>query len=441
MRHRVVVTGMGVVCPLGSTADQLWEGLVAGRSGIVPLSRFDPGRFDRAHAGEIDDSAVTFAPGPLRFEITRMSAFVRYALFAADRALEDSGLAMATEQATEEHEAGGERVGDDEAGDHTAGGEAAHRRYPAGGGVYVGVAMGGLPSIEAGVLRQERQGVRKTSPFLIPSLIPNMAASVIVLRHGIEEEQITIAGACASGSQAVGQAMRAIRSGARTWAIAGGTEAVITPITYSGFRAMRVLSRHDDPETASRPFDRSRDGIVVGEAAAFFVLEDRAHAEARGAVIHGELTGFDAGSGGDGLTGISTPHVIRCMTGAVADAGVRPDAIDCVFAQASGMVRGDAAELEALRALADDGGRRPVVTSIKGHMGYTFAANGPLNLAAALMALRHQAVTPTLNFREADPEFAKVDIPGEVRETGLRHCLINAFGFGGINASLVVSTA
>ncbi|MEV0123790.1 beta-ketoacyl-[acyl-carrier-protein] synthase family protein [Streptomyces sp. NPDC050703] len=417
--HGVVVTGMGVLCPLGATADELWQGLVAGRSGIAPVTRFDPGRFYSRHAGQIDDSVITFAPGPLQFETPRMSAFVRYALFAAEQALEDSGLKPAAEG--------------------PAGAQAAHRPCPPGGGVYLGVSMGGLPSIEAGVLRQEEQGVRRTSPFLIPSLIPNMAASVIALREGIEGEQVTVAGACASGAQAMGQAMRAIRSGARTWAVAGGAEAVITPITYSGFQAMRVLSRCADPQATPRPFDRSRDGIVVGEAAAVFVLEERGHAEARGAVIHGELTGFDANSGGDSLTGLSARHVMRCMAGAVADAGLEAEAIDCVFAQASGMVHGDAAELEALRALTADTGHRPVVTSIKGHVGYSFAANGPLSLAGALMALRHQAVPPTLHLTETDPEFDKVDIAREVRTTRLRRCLINAFGFGGINASLVVS--
>lgn len=417
-RHGVVVTGMGVVCPLGATADELWQGLVTGRSGIAPVTRFDPGRFHSRLAGQIDDSVVTFAPGPLQFETPRMSAFVRYALFAAERALEDSGLGPTADSGAV---------------------AAAHRPCPPRGGVYLGVSMGGLPSIEAGVLRQEQQGVRRTSPFLIPSLIPNMAASVIALRQGIEGEQVTVAGACASGVQAMGQAMRAIRSGARTWAIAGGAEAVITPITYSGFQAMRVLSRHQDPEATPRPFDRSRDGIVVGEAAAVFVLEERAHAEARGAVIHGELTGFDANSGGDSLTGLSARHVTRCMAGAVADAGLEPDAIDCVFAQASGMVQGDAAELEALCALTADTGHRPVVTSVKGHMGYSFAANGPLNLASALMSLRHQTVPPTLHLDETDPEFDKADIACEVRGTRMRRCLINAFGFGGINASLVVS--
>lgn len=416
-----MVTGVGVVCPLGSTVDELWQGLLVGRSGIALLTRFDPTRFHSRLAGQVDDAAVTLSTGPFQFEFKRMSAFVRYALFAADRAVEDSGLAAWTES------------------DGSA--QQARRGLPPGGAVFLGVAMGGLPSIETGVLQQEQQGVRKTSPFLIPSLIPNMAASAIALSHGITDEQVTIAGACASGCQAVGEAMRAIRSGARTWALAGGAEAVTTPITYSGFQAMRALSRYDDPASTPRPFDRHRDGMVVGEAAAVFLLEDRAHAEGRGAQMYGELTGYATNSGCDDITGISTRHVTRCMTSALADAAVAPDAIDCVFAQASGMVQGDAAELAAVRDLASGTRRQPVVTSIKGHTGYTFAANGPMNLAAALMALRHQTVSPTLNYEQTDPSFADIDIAHEARRTELRRCLINAFGFGGINASLIVSRA
>ncbi|MCN9243703.1 beta-ketoacyl-[acyl-carrier-protein] synthase family protein [Streptomyces sp. RY43-2] len=428
-RRRVVVTGAGVVCSLGSTVDDLWQGLLDGRSGIAPVTRFDPARFHSRLAGEVDDAEVTLSPGPYAFEFKRMSAFVRYALFAAERAVEDSGLT-------------GEPC-DGPVGEAYSGGSAPRvgPGLPSGGAVYLGVAMGGLPSIEAGVLKQERQGVRKTSPFLIPSLIPNMAASAIALRHGIADEQVTIAGACASGCQAVGEAMRAIRSGDRTWALAGGAEAVTTPITYSGFQAMMALSRDEDPASTPRPFDRRRDGMVVGEGAAVFVLEDGAHAEARGAEVYGELVGYATNSGCDDLTGISTPHVVRCMDGALADAGVAADAVDCVYAQASGMVRGDAAELAAVRELLTGAGRRPVVTSIKGHTGYMFAANGPMNLAAALMALRHQTVSPTLKYEQSDAAFTGVDIAGEARKTELRRCLINAFGFGGINASLVVSRA
>lgn len=418
-RHRVVVTGMGVVCPLGLTVNDLWQGLIAGRSGIGPLTRFDPGRFHSRLAGQIDDTGVRFAQGPFQFEIKRMSAFARYALFAADRAFEDSGFTPVNDRCA----------------------AAAQPSHPPGGAIFLGVGMGGLPNIEAGVIKQERLGVRKTSPFLIPSLIPNMAASLIALRHGIEDEQVTIAGACASGCQALGQAMRAIQSGTRAWAIAGGTEAATTPIAYSGFEAMKALSRCDDPAITPRPFDRERDGMVVGEAAAVFVLEDRACAEARGATIHGELTGFAANSGCDEITDVSPRHVARCMTSALADAALEPDAIDCVFAQASGMIQGDAAELEAVRTVMAGARGDPVVTSIKGHTGYMFAANGPMNLASALLALRHQTIPPTLKFERADPSFADIDIACRVRETEVRHCLINALGFGGINATLIVSRA
>jgi 3-oxoacyl-[acyl-carrier-protein] synthase II len=346
-----------------------------------------------------------------------MSSFVRYALFAADRAVEDSGLALCT--ATDRKSQG----------------------VPPGGAVFLGVAMGGLPNVEAGVLRQEQHGVRKTSPFLIPSLIPSTAASVIAQRHGIDEEQTTIAGACASGCQALGHAMRAIQSGARTWALAGGAESVTTPITYSGFEAMRALSRCEDPTSTPRPFDRDRDGMIIGEAAAVFVLEERTHAEARGAVIYGELTGFAANSGFEQITDLSTRHIVRCMTSALADASVGPDAIDCIFAQASGMLQGDAAELEAIRAMTEGASRKPVLTSIKGHTGSMFAANGPMNLAGALMAFRYQTVPATANFVRADPSFSDIDIASEARATDVSRCLINAFGFGGINASLVVSSA
>ena len=417
----MVITGVGVLCPLGSSADELWKRLLAGDSGIVPLTRFDPARFSSRVAGQVDDAAVTLSPGPFHFEFRRMSAFVRYALFAAERAVDDSGLAAAAR------------------GDARA--PRAQRRLPPGGAVFMGVAMGGLPSIEAGVLKQEREGTRRTSPFLIPSLIPNMAASAIALRHGIEGEQMTIAGACASGSQALGHAMRAVQSGARPWVLAGGAEAVTTPVTYSGFEAMRALSRRDDPERTPRPFDRDRDGMVVGEAAAVFVLEDREHAEARGARVHGELTGYATNSGCDEITDISVPHVTRCMSGALTDAVTAADDIDCVFAQASGTVQGDAAEARAVLDLTAAADRRPVLTSIKGHTGYSFAANGPMNLAAALMALRHQTVPPTLNLEQPDPGFAGLDIVREARRTEVRRCLINAFGFGGINASLVVSRA
>jgi 3-oxoacyl-[acyl-carrier-protein] synthase II len=407
-RRNVVVTGMGVASPLGCTAGGFWDGLLTGRAGIGPVTRFDPARFACRLAGEVDDGRLDPVDGPFSFEIKRMSTFVRHALHAAGRAIGDSRLFP-------------------------------DGRPPPGGAVFMGVAMGGLPSIEAGVLRQERHGVRKTTPFLIPSLIPNMAASMIALRHAITAPQRTVAGACASGSQAIGEAAEAIRSGACDWALAGGAEAVTTPITWSGFEAMHALSPGEDAGRAPRPFDRGRDGMICGEGAAVFVLEERSRAEARGAAILGAVGGYATNSGcGEDITGIAVADTAACMAAALDDAGLAPSEIGCVFAQASGMVRGDAAELAAVRATFGPA-RLPAVTSIKGHTGYLFAANGPVNVAAALLAMRDRLVPPTRNLDAPDPEFGEFDIPTAARRAEPRHCLVNAFGFGGINATLVVS--
>ncbi|HEU5319724.1 MAG TPA: beta-ketoacyl-[acyl-carrier-protein] synthase family protein [Methylomirabilota bacterium] len=402
--RRVVVTGAGVVSALGCTPGELWDGLCSDRSGVGPVTRFDPGRFRCRVAAQVDDGRLRF-DGAFAFELKRMSAFVRYALFAAEQAVAASGIPVAARAAR--------------------------------GRVFLGVAMGGLPSVEAGVMRQEARGPRHTTPFLIPSLIPSMAASMIALRLPLTGPQCTIAGACASGSQALGEARRSIRDGHCDWAVAGGAEAVTTPITYSGFEAMAALSLVQDPAATPRPFDARRDGMVVGEGAAAFLLEERSHALARGAPILGELTGFATNSGGGDLTAPSADHLADCMAGAVADAELEAADVDAVFAQASGMVVGDAREMDALQKVF--GGRSPAVTSIKGHVGYLFAGNGPLGLAAALLALRAQALPPTRNFQAVEPAYAGLDVVAEPRPMALRRCLINAFGFGGINASLVVS--
>lgn len=416
--RRCVVTGIGVATPLGTGLPEVWDALLAGRSGIAGVTRFDAGRFACRLAGEVDDALLDLVRGPYAFEIRRMSAFVRHALHAAGRALLDGGLLD-----------GG-----------LAGGPEGGGPLPPDGAIFMGVAMGGLPSIEAGVLKQESRGPRKTTPFLIPSLIPNMAAGMTALRYGFRGPQYTAAGACASGAQALGQALGAIRSGACRWALAGGAEAVTTPITWSGFEAMRALSLSPDPDRTPRPFDRSRDGLIPGEGAAVFLLEERSHAEARGAAIRGELSGYATNSGcGDEITGIPVADTAACMAAALADAGIGPADVGCVFAQASGQPRGDAAELEAVRQVFAPGGRLPPVTSLKGHTGYLFAANGPMNAAASILAMRDGLLPATRNLEALDPGFEDMDVLSAPRRSRPRHCLVNAFGFGGINASLVLS--
>lgn len=408
MTRQVVITGVGVVSPLGVSFPEFARRLFDCESGVRPVTRFDASRFGCRWAAEVDDGAFQQAHPLRNHEISRMGRFVRLALASAHEALSDS------------------RVHAPDAA-------------PDAGGLFVGVAMGGLPEMEAGVLRQAQRGPRKTQPYLIPSLIPNMAASQIALQNHIQGPQYTLAGACASGIQALGQAASAIRRGELRWALAGGAEAVVTPITFSGFEAMRALSTAAEPHATPRPFDREGDGMIVGEGAAFFVLEDASHAAARKREVYGRLRGHATTSRGDRLTLQSAAAAADCMRLALLDAGVQTEEIGAAFAQATGLRAGDEQELQAFQTVFAPAPRSITLTSIKGQIGHTFGASGPLGLAAALEALRRQRVPATRNFRSTLPERSMLDIASQARERELRHCLINSFGFGGINACLVAS--
>jgi 3-oxoacyl-[acyl-carrier-protein] synthase II len=403
--HEVVITGVGVVSPIGSSTAAFAEALFAGTSGVGPVTRFDASRHRCRLAAEVDEEELGAAAGPYTHEIQRMDRFVRFALVASRHAVAAAGLFN---------------------GDGP----------PAGGGVFMGVGMGGLPHIEDGVLRQESRGPRKTLPYLIPSLIPNMAAGMVSLEVGFRGPQYTFTSACSSGSQALGEAMWALRSGRLDWALAGGTEAVITPITFSGFQAMRALSTRFEAGATPRPFDRRRDGMVVGEGAAIFVLEERRRAEERGAPVLGELMGYATLSGGGGLALRCSDTSARSMAAALADAELGAGEIDGLFAQAPGMVHDDR-ELAAIRQVFLDAGASPPVTSPEGHLGHTFGASGPLNLAAALAAFERQEMPPTLHLDEPEPGFEEIDLVRRRRSASLTTCLVNSFGFGGVNASLI----
>lgn len=404
--RRAVITGAGVVCALGTAVAEVWSRLLRNETGVRAISRFPAQRFVSRLAAEVDDAQVLLREGRFDFEMRRMGLFVRYAVAAGEAAITDARLAI-----------------DD--------------GLPKDGAIFVGVSMGGLPNIEAGILRQESKGPRKTTPFLIMSLIPSMAASMLAQRAAFSGPQITYAGACAAGSQALGGALEAIRRGTHAWVLAGGAEAVTTPISFSGFEAMRALSRGCDPAHVPRPFDRERDGFVIGEGAALFVVEELERARARGAPIYGEIRGAATSTGPDGVVLQEASSISACIHAAIRDAGLKPADIDCVYAQGSGLVRGDRAELEALRGVF--GPRMPPLTSTKAQTGYTFAANGPLSALAALMALRSGTLSPTRNFECADKDLSPIDVVTAQRAFNGRHCLVNAIGFGGVNASLVVS--
>lgn len=408
-RARVVITGLGVVTPLGNTLDELWRRLLHGPTGVGPITRFDASRFSCRLAAEVESSYLPESGEAYLHEVKRMARFVHFAIGAASAALEDAAFPRQMLTAAD-----------------------------GSGGLFVGVAMGGLGNIEDGVLLQEAKGPRKTTPYLIPSLIPNAAAGMIGLLNGFRGPQYTVVGGCASGSQAVGQAMEAIRSGQLRWALAGGSEEVTTPITYSGFQAMGILSENQDPASTPRPFDRHRDGMVVGEGAGMLMLESMDSAVGRGVPILAELTGYATSSVISKAFFQCGDETARCMRLALQDAGLRPGDIGCILAHAGGLA-GDAGEMAAVQEVFPEATTRPALTSTKGHLGYCFAGSGPVDVAAAVLSLRHQSLFPTLNFSAADPELADLEIVAKPVDRALEHCLINSFGLGGVNASLIVS--
>lgn len=406
---RVAVTGIGVVTPLGHTPDAFWQRLLHGPSAVGPITRFDSSRFACRLAAEVESDYLPDTGEAYLHEFKRMARFVHFAMGAASSAFADARFPR-------------ERI---QAADGT-------------GGLFVGVAMGGLGNIEDGVLLQEAKGPRKTTPYLIPSLIPNAAASMIGLLNGFRGPQYTVVGGCASGTQAVGQAMEAIRNGQLTWALAGGSEEVTTPITYSGFQAMQILTETEDPRATPRPFDRTRDGMVVGEGAGMLLLESLDSALERGAPVLAELTGYATSSVTSKAFFQCGDETARCMQLVLADAGLRPEDVDCILAHAGGL-GGDTSEMKAVQEIFPDPEARPALTSTKGHIGYCFGGSGPLDAIAAILALRHRTIFPAYNFREADPGFEDLEIVASPAERDLQHCLINSFGLGGVNSSLIVS--
>jgi 3-oxoacyl-[acyl-carrier-protein] synthase II len=405
-RHRVVVTGIGLVSGLGDCPSRFWRRLSAGESAVAEITRFDTKRSVCRLAAELRDSSYEVT-GDYEHEIKRAGRFVQYAVAASERACLDAHLDLTPEDA-----------------DFS--------------GLFLGVSLGGLDRMEEGVLRQESRGPRKVSPYLITSMLPNMAASLISLRFALGWSQMTIAGACASGTQAIGEAFRAIRSGRFELAVAGGCDAVMTPIAFSSFHAMRMLSTSDDPSATPRPFDVRGDGMVVGEGAAIFVLEERSRALERGAKIYAEIAGYGTSSSAASIALYSQNDCERTIAATLADASGGASDVDCVYAQAAGVRQGDESELEALKSVFGHNGSRPAIASIKGHLGHTFGASGPLSALAAIGSLNGCGVPATRNLTEVDRRFADLDL--WPTRAGARCCLINSFGLGGVNAGLLLQS-
>jgi 3-oxoacyl-[acyl-carrier-protein] synthase II len=426
MRRRVVVTGIGLCTPLGVGREATWEALIAGRSGIGPITRFDASQFATRIAGEVRGlDPASFID---RREAKHLDPFVHYAIFAADEAVAHAGLAI-------DREAEGLPPGSLPDG-----------RYPGDRvGVYIGAGLGGVEHIEKqhSVLREK--GPSRMSPYFVPQIIVNIAPGLVSIRTGAKGPNLSIVSACSSGAHSLGEAARAIERGDADAMLAGGTEATVTGLGIGGFNAMRALStRNDAPERASRPFDRDRDGFVMGEGAGVLVLEEREMARSRGARILAELSGYGLSADAHHMT--SPPPegqgAQRCMRMALRDAaacGVAPADIGYINAHGTSTKQGDVTETIAIKAVFGDHARRLAVSSTKSMTGHLLGAAGGVEAAFAVLAIERGVLPPTINYETPDPDCDLDYVPNEARPATLLAALSNSFGFGGTNATLIFS--
>ncbi|NLY76108.1 MAG: beta-ketoacyl-ACP synthase II [Firmicutes bacterium] len=408
MNRRVVITGIGLVTPVGLTKDANWEAILAGKSGIGPITRFDTGRFDVRFAGEVKDFDAT------RFiekkEVKKMDRFIQYAIAAANEALADSGLTITPENA--------ERVG-----------------------VIVGSGMGGLDTLSnnEGVCRE--QGPNRVSAFFIPGCVINLAPGQISIRTGARGPNFSPVSACATGTHAIGEAFHIIKRGEADAIITGGAESTITPVAVAGFSNMKALStRNDEPEKASRPFDAARDGFVMGEGAGILILEDLEHAQKRGARIYAEIIGFGMNSDAHHITA-PTPDgsgAARCLELTMASAGIKPEDVDYINAHGTSTPVNDVMETKAIKLAFGDHARKIMVSSTKSMTGHLLGAAGAVETAYTALAIHHQIAPPTINLENPDPECDLDYVPNRPRKAEIKVGLSNSFGFGSTNACVAL---
>ncbi|MBY6205821.1 beta-ketoacyl-ACP synthase II [Halomonas denitrificans] len=408
--RRVVVTGLGCVSPVGNDVSSAWDSIVNGRSGIGPLTEMDPEKFATKIAGEVRDLELDRYLSPK--EARKTDTFIHYGMAAAIQAVEDAGLPETPEDPT---------------------------RY----GVAIGSGIGGIKSIEDTYQTYIDSGPRRISPFFVPSCIINMVAGHLSIRYGYQGPNISIVTACTTATHNIGDAARMIAYGDADVMVAGGAEFGTVPTAMGGFIAARALStRNDEPEKASRPWDRDRDGFVLGNGAGILVLEEYEHAKARGARIYAELKGY--GMSGDAHHITSPPEggdgAARCMNAAIRDAGLSPADVDYVNAHGTSTPLGDKAELQAVRRTFGDDLASVMVSSTKSMTGHLLGAAGGVEAIFSVLALYHGVVPPTINLDSPDDEFEGVDlVPHTAREADLRVAISNSFGFGGTNGTVLFS--
>ena len=406
MNRRVVVTGMGLICGVGNNTAEVWSALLAGKSGVAPITFFDTSQ----HACTIAAEVKNF--DPLNFvekkEVKKMGKFIYYALAAATEAMESSGLKI-TEQNAEDI------------------------------GTYIGSGIGGFDVIEREHTALMQGGPKKISPFFIPAAIVNLASGQVSIRFGAKGPNMACATACATGAHAIGDSYKIIQRGDAVAMIAGGAEAAITPMSIGGFASMRALStRNDEPERASRPWDKDRDGFVVGDGAGIMILEELEFAKARGAKILAEVVGYGMGGDAYHITAPAPEHAgaFRVMRNAIRDAKLTPNDIGYVNAHGTSTPVGDTLEATAVRNLF--GEYKVPVSSTKSMTGHLLGGAGGLEAGVTILALRDQILPPTINLENQDEETAGMDfVPNQSRKVSMDYALSNSFGFGGTNSALL----
>jgi 3-oxoacyl-[acyl-carrier-protein] synthase II len=404
----VVVTGLGIISPVGNTVPEAWESILAGKSGITRVTRFDPSRLSCQIAGEVKDFDVSKYLSPK--EARRMDRFIHFGMAAGLQAWQDSANAITPESA--------ERFG-----------------------INFGSGIGGLPLIEAMHDELLKSGPRRVSPFFIPGTIINMIAGNLSIMLGTKGPNLAMVTACTTSTHCIGEAAKSVRYGDADVMIAGGAEATITELAMGGFASARAMStRNDDPAGASRPWDKDRDGFVLGEGAGAVVLEEYEHAKQRGARIYCELAGYGVSSDAYHMTAPAEDGdgAFRCMRNALRDAGIGIDGVDYLNAHGTSTGLGDVAETMAIKRLFGERAKKVAVNSTKSMTGHLLGAAGGVEAVFSILALRDQISPPTINLQTPDPQCDLDYVPNAARKMPIRAAMSNSFGFGGTNASLVL---
>jgi len=408
MARRVVVTGVGLVTPLGTGNEKTWNAICAGKSGVGLITRFDTTDFAVKIAAEVKDFIAEDFIDPKTAK--HLDPFVQYAVAAAEMALTDSGFAVTEENAA--------RVG-----------------------VITGCGLGGLSTIEKYHQICLERGPKRITPFFIPMVIPNMGAGQISIVKKIKGPNLSVTTACAAGTHAVGEAFRMLSAGICDVAVTGGSESVICPLAVGGFNAMKALSRNNDfPEKASRPFDRDRDGFIIAEGAGIIILEELEHAKARGARIYAEMAGY--GLSGDGFHMAAPPEdgdgAVRCMKMALADAQMNVDEIDYINAHGTSTPLNDVVETRAIKSVYGDHARKLAISSTKSMTGHMLGGAGGIESVFTALSIHNQVAPPTANLENPDDECDLDYVPGSARNMKIRAAMSNSFGFGGTNAVIIM---